>query len=364
MTGNIPNGDTTYHYWKQQVVEEWGESYYAYPTRQYVWGQYIDECIQLTALFNIGPGSLPAGDYYPLQDLLYRTTALTDSSGSIVEAYDYDAYGNTLIFKSAGTGGNWWADNAVTANYSACEVLYCGYRFDSELQLYYVRNREYNPKLGRWMQRDSIGFKGRDWNLYAYAEDGPVNYVDPYGLFSGGVSSQPPMVGLTESDGPIGYMGGSRDPYIFYGRDSQGRAILWNRDNNFYYNDYLLKEYGTESPRLKFSRAGGLMWCGIKRNSRETPNQPPNLSPLGAGRRGAFNEARRRNDIPVSQQPRKVGPNYDRRGKLQPGRSYEFDTPDGEVTIRDDAGGHNYGEGDPQNIGAHFNNPNGGHYGY
>jgi hypothetical protein len=45
--------------------------------------------------------------------MLYRTTALVDSSGSIVEAYDYDAYGNTLIFTAEGTGPSWWADDAT-----------------------------------------------------------------------------------------------------------------------------------------------------------------------------------------------------------------------------------------------------------
>lgn len=57
--------------------------------------------------------NLPAGNYYPLQDLLYRNTAMTDSAGTIVETYGTDAYGNTLIFKSAGTNDSWWADDAV-----------------------------------------------------------------------------------------------------------------------------------------------------------------------------------------------------------------------------------------------------------
>src|SRR5690606_11299608 len=109
-------------------------------------------------------------DYYPLQDLLYRTMALTDDEGNIVEAYDYDAYGNTLIFSAAGNGDNWWADDATQATYSACEVLYCGYRYDPESKQYQVRNREYNPVLGRWLQRDPIGFDGGDWNLYGYVQ--------------------------------------------------------------------------------------------------------------------------------------------------------------------------------------------------
>jgi RHS repeat-associated protein len=93
---------------------------------------------------------------------------------------------------------------------------------------------------------------------------------------------------------------------------------------------------------------------------------PPNMSPSGAGRRGAFREAKRRNGIPVSQQPAAVGPNLDRRRKVQPGRQYEFNVAGREdpITIRDDAGGHYFGPNDPQNRGPHFNDEAGDHYDY
>jgi RHS repeat-associated protein len=96
---------------------------------------------------------------------------------------------------------------------------------------------------------------------------------------------------------------------------------------------------------------------------RGTP--PPNMSPPGAGRQGAFNEAKRNNDIPVSQQPDSVTPNVDKRGTPQPGRQYNFTDSNGNpVTIRDDAGGHDFGPNDPQNRGPHFNDPAGNHYDY
>ncbi|MBD8195599.1 hypothetical protein IFT35_01540 [Pantoea agglomerans] len=57
-------------------------------------------------------------------------------------------------------------------------------------------------------------------------------------------------------------------------------------------------------------------------------DKPANMSPEGAGRSGAFNEAKRNSGIPVSKHPDRVTPNYDRRGKLQPGKNYEFDMRD------------------------------------
>ncbi len=122
-----------------------------------------------------------ACNYYLLQDLLYRAVALTNSSGQIVEAYDSEAYGSTLIFTAPDTTGNWWGDAAVQSSYGANEIIYCGYRFDPEAQNYYVRNRTYNPVLGRWIQRDPIGYAG-GINLYGYVGSAPVGAVDADGL--------------------------------------------------------------------------------------------------------------------------------------------------------------------------------------
>ena len=63
----------------------------------------------------------------------------------------------------------------------ANEIIYCGYRSDPESQLYYVRNRTYNPVLGRWIQRDPIGYQG-GINLYGYVESSPIGSVDALGL--------------------------------------------------------------------------------------------------------------------------------------------------------------------------------------
>ncbi|WP_186060755.1 hemagglutinin repeat-containing protein [Burkholderia gladioli] len=96
---------------------------------------------------------------------------------------------------------------------------------------------------------------------------------------------------------------------------------------------------------------------------------PPNMSPNGAGRSGAFNEAKRAAGIPVSQQPSAVYPNTDKRGNPQPGYQYEYTIPalgggTQTVIIRDDADGHYFGEGNAQNRGPHFNDPAGNHYDY
>ena len=171
LSGNIPNGTTDYIWSGWQTMEErnpfGGSGSTDTPTKQYIWGTYIDECVQLNLLVAAGPQSAPAGAYYLLQDLLYRAVALVNSSGQVVEAYDTDAYGKTLIFTGPGGGGQWFTDYDAQSDYGANNLIYCGYYFDAETQLYYVRNRTYNPVLGRWIQRDPIGYAG-GINLYGY----------------------------------------------------------------------------------------------------------------------------------------------------------------------------------------------------
>ena len=86
---------------------------------------------------------------YFLQDHLGSTTALTNSSGSIVESATYDSFGNAT--------GN------LTTRYG-----YTGREFDADLGLQYSRARWYDATVGRFISEDPIGFAGGDVNLYAY----------------------------------------------------------------------------------------------------------------------------------------------------------------------------------------------------
>jgi type VI secretion system secreted protein VgrG len=50
--------------------------------------------------------------------------------------------------------------------------------------LYYMRARYYDPEVGRFINKDPIGYLGWDINLFAYVGNNPVNWADPYGLFN------------------------------------------------------------------------------------------------------------------------------------------------------------------------------------
>ena len=102
-------------------------------------------------------------------------TALTDTSGAVVERYVYDPYGNVTIYNPAWTSEVAWSAGKKN------EVLYAGYRYDAETGLYNVRHREYHPTLGRFIQRDSVGYSA-GMNLYSYASASPLTGSDPLGL--------------------------------------------------------------------------------------------------------------------------------------------------------------------------------------
>jgi len=59
---------------------------------------------------------------------------------------------------------------------------FTGRRWDSFSQTYNHRNRQYNPKYGRWISKDQIGFAG-GLNLWGYCNNNPARWADPFGLF-------------------------------------------------------------------------------------------------------------------------------------------------------------------------------------
>lgn len=58
-----------------------------------------------------------------------------------------------------------------------------GQYYDAETGNHYNYFRDYDPKIGRYVQKDPIGLDGGDVNLYAYVHNSSVNKTDPFGLY-------------------------------------------------------------------------------------------------------------------------------------------------------------------------------------
>lgn len=183
-------GETTddYYYDESWQVLETRRGGDPDPLDQYVWDvRYVDAPV---VRFHDGntdddlDGGSEEGDntLYYTTDANWNVTALVDAAtGAVVERYMYDAYGKVTILDGTTGGQTEWATDADQISDVANDILFAGYRFNSETGLYHVRNRQYHPTLGRWIERDPAGYLDGP-NLYTYCRASPNGGTDPFGL--------------------------------------------------------------------------------------------------------------------------------------------------------------------------------------
>jgi len=165
----VPPADTnpaTYFYYDGWNLIQEGPSASAID-RVYMLGSRVDEIVADYAMAN--------GQWiYHHSDARGHSMLLTDSSGNLVEQYEYDAFGQPYFFNAAG--------GTITYSAYGNRFLFTGREWLSDLKLYDYRNRMYQPELGRFMQPDPNDFAAGDYNLYRYCHNDPVNRTDPTGL--------------------------------------------------------------------------------------------------------------------------------------------------------------------------------------
>ena len=105
-----------------------------------------------------------AGATYYVQDHLGSVVAETDTAGNATLRRSYDPWGGM---------------DAVSTTHAG--PAFTGREWDPETGLYYYRARYYDPHLGRFINQDPIGLSG-GLNLYAYVENAPLSFADPWGL--------------------------------------------------------------------------------------------------------------------------------------------------------------------------------------
>ena len=159
---------------QQSIVEEHANSTETFPNalfRHYIDGIGIDEHLTLDQYNN--DGSQIVRTIYYHQNQRGDTVATTDANGQIIALYEYTTFG--VVFEIE--------DDELTEMETPDEVVYTfqGRRTDPETGLMYYRNRYYNPQLGRFLQRDPLGYVD-NYNLYAAFGGNPYIYSDPMGL--------------------------------------------------------------------------------------------------------------------------------------------------------------------------------------
>jgi RHS repeat-associated protein len=145
-----------------QVLEEQG---LFGTTAQYVWGiRYVDELICRDA---------SSTRLYALQDANFNLTSITNSSGAVQERYAYFPYGQRLIFDA-----NWGTRSSSSYSWL---IGHQGLRHDATTGIIDNRMRQLHPMLGRFLQRDPMGYVD-GMGLYEYLASGTTNTSDSSGL--------------------------------------------------------------------------------------------------------------------------------------------------------------------------------------
>jgi RHS repeat-associated protein len=132
---------------------------------RYLRGLAIDEPWQRIDITPAGGNQTTTTNRIYLAEALGSIVALTDTGKVITTEYDYEPFGAT-----ATTG----AGNKNAYKFTARE--------DDGTGLYYYRARYYHPALGRFISEDPSKSTGLE--AYWCADNNPLIYLDPLGLFS------------------------------------------------------------------------------------------------------------------------------------------------------------------------------------
>ena len=159
------NGETINHVWdgNKQIVADVIDNQF-YEADCYIRGT------NLVAKYNYWNGDKSEYTYYT-QNAHGDVVNLTDKDGKVTKSYRYDAFG---IEKNID-------ENDTNA------FRYCGEYFDKETATVYLRARNYNPSIGRFISRDSYVGKNEEplsLNRYTYCYNNPIAYIDPTGFDS------------------------------------------------------------------------------------------------------------------------------------------------------------------------------------
>ena len=138
-----------------------------------------------TMYFQYDTSGTPLGFIYNGTQYFYMTNqmgdviAITDTNGTIVGNYEYDAWGTVTL-----------SDSDI-ANINP--LRYRGYYYDLETECYYLQSRYYDTSICRFINADEYNYIDKDivhrLNLFTYCSNNSINKSDSTGCWSYDVHS-------------------------------------------------------------------------------------------------------------------------------------------------------------------------------
>ncbi len=123
--------------------------------------------------------------YYVASNAFGDVTGLYGADGVLRVAYEYDAWGNLISVTDADENGITNPNSIAHRN----PIRYRGYYYDTETGFYYLQSRYYCPKIGRFINADTVAVFSlsltsiRDKNLFSYCNSNPICRADSTGHF-------------------------------------------------------------------------------------------------------------------------------------------------------------------------------------
>ena len=112
--------------------------------------------------------------------------AVDATTGAVAQRLDYDEYGRVL----------------TNTNPGFQPFGYAGGLYDDATGMVRFGARDFDPRVGRWMTKDPLGFGGGGSNMYEYVHGAPISSGDPSGLWSKDVHNQIIATVLKDLAGP------------------------------------------------------------------------------------------------------------------------------------------------------------------
>lgn len=125
----------------------------------------------------IPDGAETGTTYYYVTNIQGDVVGLTDSEGTLIISYFYEAYGSGFC----STYGN---DEAALLS-RINPLAYRSYVLDIGTGLYYLQTRYYDPSLGRFLNADAFATTGQGLlgnNMFAYCGNNPIVNTDAQGM--------------------------------------------------------------------------------------------------------------------------------------------------------------------------------------